>query len=141
MANTAGHGNSAARSQPHVCTRSLKSQEPEIRTTLESIRFLREKKEETISSDFKLADNLYASASIEAPKTVCLWLGANVMLEYDIDEAEKLLSANHETAVKSIKTVNEDLDFLRDQITTMEVNMARIYNWDVKERRKGLQAQ
>ena len=28
------------------------------------------------------------------------------------------------------------MGYLRDQITTTEVNMARVFNWDVKERRK-----
>jgi len=27
------------------------------------------------------------------------------------------------------------MGFLRDQITTTEVNMARVFNWDVKDRR------
>ncbi len=33
--------------------------------------------------------------------------------------------------------VNEDLEFIRDQITAMEVNVARVYNYDVKLRRDG----
>ena len=31
--------------------------------------------------------------------------------------------------------VNEDLEFLRDQIITAEVNIARIFNFDVRRRR------
>ncbi|CAJ0751835.1 14231_t:CDS:2, partial [Entrophospora sp. SA101] len=34
-----------------------------------------------------------------------------------------------------LKYLLEDLEFLREQITTMEVNTARVYNWDVKKRR------
>ena len=34
------------------------------------------------------------------------------------------------------KTIVDDMGYLRDQITTTEVNMARVFNWDVKERRK-----
>ena len=33
-------------------------------------------------------------------------------------------------------TIIDDMGYLRDQITTTEVNMARVFNWDVKERRK-----
>ena len=36
----------------------------------------------------------------------------------------------------ALETVIDDMGFLRDQITTTEVNMARVFNWDVKERRK-----
>uniref|UniRef100_A0A5G2QMU1 VHL binding protein 1 n=1 Tax=Sus scrofa TaxID=9823 RepID=A0A5G2QMU1_PIG len=61
---------------------------------------------------------------------------ANVMLEYDIDEAQALLEKNLSTATKNLDSLEEDLDFLRDQFTTTEVNMARVYNWDVKRRNK-----
>ena len=63
-----------------------------------------------------------------------LLLQANVMLEYNLDDAEALLERNLSAARKSLETVEEDLGFLRDQTTTIEVNMARIYNWDVKRR-------
>ena len=65
---------------------------------------------------------------------VCLWLGANVMLEYSLDEAEKLLKKNLESAESSVQQIAFDLDYLRDQMTITEVTMARLYNWDVKKR-------
>ena len=43
-------------------------------------------------------------------------------------------------ARKALETVIDDMGFLRDQITTTEVNMARVFNWDVKERRKAKDA-
>ena len=56
------------------------------------------------------------------------------MLEYTLDDAEALLTKNFTAAEKSLKTVDADLNFLKDQTTTIEVNMARVYNWDVKRR-------
>lgn len=77
------------------------------------------------------------------------------MLEYSLEDAKALLEKNHETATRSLAQVHYDLDFLRyyifkfglkkqcrnslnyafrDQMTTTEVNMARLYNWDVKRR-------
>ena len=67
---------------------------------------------------------------------VCLWLGANVMLEYPREEAILLLQDNLKNAKEALVTITDDMGFLRDQITTTEVNMARVFNWDVKERRK-----
>ncbi|RCH87273.1 hypothetical protein CU098_002159, partial [Rhizopus stolonifer] len=72
---------------------------------------------------------------IEASGTVYLWLGANVMLEYTFEEAKDLLTSKLDTAKNSLSNTLEDLEFLRSQITTMEVNTARVYNWDVKQRR------
>lgn len=116
----------------------LKGQIPEIKQTLEILKYMQKKKESTNSMEtrFLLADNLYCKASVPPTDKVCLWLGANVMLEYDIDEAQALLEKNLSTATKNLDSLEEDLDFLRDQFTTTEVNMARVYNWDVKRRNK-----
>lgn len=57
------------------------------------------------------------------------------MLEYPVEEAAELLASKLSAALKTLKNTEEDLAYLRDQITTMEVNTARVYNWDVKQRR------
>lgn len=58
------------------------------------------------------------------------------MLSYKLPEAIALLRSKLEAAEASLKTVIEDLEFIREQITVMEVNTARVYNWDVKRRRE-----
>lgn len=69
------------------------------------------------------------------------------MLEYSLEDAKALLKEKLEKGSLSMTEVSEDLSFLREQvreellhliikITTMEVNTARVYNWDVKLRRK-----
>jgi len=45
------------------------------------------------------------------------------MLEYTIEEADKLLSKNLSTAQNNLKELQDDLDFLRDQYTTTEVSI------------------
>ena len=50
-----------------------------------------------------------------SPLKVCLWLGANVMLEYTLPAAEELLSKNKASAEKNLGQISYDLDFLRDQ--------------------------
>ncbi|KAI7854905.1 Prefoldin subunit-domain-containing protein [Circinella umbellata] len=115
----------------------LEEKIPEIEKTIAMVDFLVEKQEsdEPVYTDYELNDTLYAKAKVEASGTVYLWLGANVMLEYTFEEAKDLLSSKCETAKTSLRNTIEDLEFLRDQITTMEVNTARVYNWDVKQRR------
>ncbi|XP_018414163.1 PREDICTED: prefoldin subunit 3 [Nanorana parkeri] len=118
--------------------RRLKSQIPDIKQTLEILKHMQKKKgtTEPMETRFLLADNVYCKASVPPTDKVCLWLGANVMLEYDIDDAQALLEKNLSTATRNLEFTEEDLDFLRDQFTTTEVNMARVYNWDVKRRNK-----
>lgn len=113
---------------------SLESKIPEISKTLEMVQFL-EDQDSTLNTQFELGDTLWANASIPPCKNVNLWLGANVMLEYPINEAKSLLSEKFAAAKTSLTQVNEDLSFIKEQITTMEVNIARVYNYDVKMRR------
>jgi len=61
---------------------------------------------------------------------------ANVMLSYTQDEAIELLSSKLSAAKQNLTNTVEDLEFLREQVTIMEVNTARCYNWDVKRRRE-----
>lgn len=57
------------------------------------------------------------------------------MLSYKIPAALSLLKSKLDGAEGSLNAVIEDLEFLREQITVMEVNTARVFNWDVKRRR------
>lgn len=43
------------------------------------------------------------------------------MLEYDTPDAEALLQKNFTTAKENLAALDDDTDFLRDQITTTEV--------------------
>jgi len=132
----------------------LEEKIPDIRKTLNMVEFLQERRErkngnneddlddegdgsdKPLKTTFELNDTLFAEAELEESDTVYLWLGANVMLSYKIPAAISLLQSKLEIAEKSLSTTIEDLEFLREQLTCMEVNMARVYNWDVKRRRE-----
>ncbi|RDD41075.1 Prefoldin subunit 3 [Trichoplax sp. H2] len=116
--------------------KKLREQAPDIKKTLDTVKFLKTRKESdsTIESKFLLSDQVYAKATVPPTDNVHLWLGANVMLEYEIDDAIELLAKNLTSAEQSLAKMEEDLNFLRNQYTTVEVNMARIYNWDVRQR-------
>ncbi|KAF9700863.1 hypothetical protein EKO04_000706 [Ascochyta lentis] len=120
----------------------LKDKIPDIQKTLETVRFLKTRggDAEPIETTFELNDTLFAKAEVPPTDEVYLWLGANVMLAYPIPEAVELLSSKLSTAKASLSTCEEDLDFLREQITTLEVAFARVYNWDVAQRRKDREA-
>ena len=87
---------------------------------------------------YNLADNVYGKAEVDCNTGIVnLWLGANVMLEYSYEEAIDFLTQNEESARQEYQVVKEDLAFVRDQIVTSEVSMTRIFNWDVRRKRKG----
>jgi len=116
--------------------RRLKTQVLDLDKSLKMIQELKRRKEdnEDMSTHFRLADHVFMKARIKPVDKVGLWLGANVMLEYDVAEGEELLKSKKEKAETSLKATNEVIDTIREQITTIEVNMARIFNWDVKRR-------
>ena len=89
-------------------------------------------KDKEIETNFLLSDNIWAKATVpNETGRVGLWLGANVMVEYSYDDAIKLLGRNLGSAEEKLAETEGDIDFLKDQITTTEVNMARIYNQGV----------
>lgn len=114
----------------------LKEQIPDLERSLEMIKKLQSEKDKNreLETQFLLSEQVYAKAVIPVTDKVCLWLGANVMLEYTLDDAQDVLTKNLEAAKKNLSYVEHDLNFVRDQYTTTEVTMARIYNWEVKRR-------
>lgn len=141
---------------------SLTEKVPDIQKTLDMVRFLAtshrktaaaasastageaddddddddEAQDKMLETTFELNDTLFAKARIPPTDEVYLWLGANVMLAYPLDEAKELLQGKLDGAKTKMAECEEDLDFLREQITTMEVATARVYNYDVGLRRK-----
>lgn len=113
--------------------RKLRVQIPDLVKSLEMIDVLGKQTEDK-DTQFLLSEQVFLKTSVPPTKAVCLWLGANVMLEYPLDEAQVLLKQNMDSAMQNLKCLEHDQDFLRDQLTTTEVNMARVYNWDVKRR-------
>ncbi|RLN10712.1 hypothetical protein BBJ28_00015983 [Nothophytophthora sp. Chile5] len=122
---------------------------PETRKDLSVLQHLVAKQEqgEALQTRFNLADNVYAKANVDCSVgKVCIWLGAQVMVEYPYDEALTLLEQNVATATERLvralaavlqqEQIDADLSFLRDQIITTEVNIARIFNHDVRRRRQ-----
>ncbi|KAK4053653.1 hypothetical protein OIO90_003892 [Microbotryomycetes sp. JL221] len=116
----------------------LEDKVPELRRTIDMVETLQRKKaaSESLETTFELSDTLYATGKVDEIDQVYVWLGANTMLSYPLDDAHKLLSDKLESAQRSLKNVKEDLVWLRDQITVTEVNVARVFNWDVKRRRE-----
>ena len=62
------------------------------------------------------------------------------MVEYTFEDALKLLNKNLTNAQLKLKSTEEDINFIKDQITTLEVNMARVYNAGVYLKKQGLKS-
>lgn len=112
-------------------TTALLSKIPEIKNALNVLKHLNGKTEDVVTQ-FELSDCVFVKASITHTDRVMLWLGANVMVEYAMEEAIALLSKNYTSAEINLRELNVDVEFLKDQITVTEVNIARIHNYKVQ---------
>merc|ERR1711990_263685 len=117
----------------------LQAKLPDIKKALDAVELLLKNKEEAgdpITCDFELSDGVYAKAKIDDVETVQLWLGANVMLDYPLQEARDLLARNLANCKSNLERNKADTLKLKDSIPITEVSMARIYNHDVSLRKK-----
>jgi len=117
---------------------SLKEKIRDIDEALLVVRGLVKRRSESsdeFTTYYQLADSVYSEAVVPPTDTVCLWLGANVLLEYPLDEAVTLLASNLKSAQESVVGLRGDVEYLRRQITTAEVSIARVHNYNVKLRK------
>ncbi|KII62174.1 Prefoldin subunit 3 [Thelohanellus kitauei] len=81
---------------------------------------------------FTLADQVFSIGTMDRTnKTVYLWLGANVMVEFSYEEARNILNENINDAKKLVEGIQTEMDLIKSKITTLEVNIARIHNFNV----------
>jgi len=113
---------------------------PDIKENIAVVEFLKDKQEsgsdEPTLASFMLSASIFAEAKLNPAKgRVILWLGAQTAAELAYDEAIDLLEKNLHKKEEQLKQCEQDFRFTREQITTVEVCMARVYNNDVKARR------
>jgi prefoldin subunit 5 len=125
---------------------ALKSKLPDIVSAGDCVNHLIKQRNEksdgeTSEYTYQLSENIWSRAQVAPVNCVCLWLGANVMLEYTLDEAVELLKNNEANAKTTVASLDEDMAFLRDQLTTTEVNIARTHNFNVRLRQQAKDAE
>ncbi len=110
---------------------TLLGKEAEINKSIEVLNHVVAQKKVKESADivFELNETLYAKGVIpHTEEKAYIWLGANVMVEYQIEEALEMLQEKSASCQKILKTLREDKNFLREQITALEINIARLHN-------------
>ncbi|CAL6093790.1 Prefoldin_subunit 3 [Hexamita inflata] len=113
---------------------TLRNSLPSLHNTLESLEFVQEKGEDVIFYH-QLVDGIYVKARINNNKKVGIFLGSNVMVDYTVEEAKNLIQENIRNVEKQIKDCELNLEFLKEQITIIEVSVSRVFNYDVQQRK------
>ncbi|CDJ41560.1 prefoldin subunit 3, putative [Eimeria tenella] len=116
----------------------LRAKAVAIKETMEAVAMLqkqrdraKEGKDGDLTTRLQLAETVYVQATIPPKDTVCLWLAADVFVEYTLEEAEEVLSKSLNSATKYLGEAAADLEWLREQIIMTEVNGARVHNFAV----------
>lgn len=66
-----------------------------------------------------LSDGIYVKAKPKPNlEKISLWLGANTIVELTFKEALEMLGQNLSNAKNSLKQINEELEYIKDQKTT-----------------------
>lgn len=121
---------------------SLEQKIPDVRRALKAVTALESRNkrdddgEKPVETNFELSDGIFVRAAIPRTNTVCLWLGANVMVEYSFEEAVTLLQNNLRAAENNLRETKDNLSYLRDQLNTTDINLSRVYNHHVQSSRK-----
>jgi prefoldin subunit 5 len=133
--------------EARLCARleTLDSKAAELETALRTLDVLQggiapdQMLADEVDVRFELCDGVHVRASVDyrSLKTVFLWLGAKTMVEFSLEEAKSLLERNLRLAQKTTKEVRNQLNTIRAEVVTAEVNMSRLYNAEVELRRKG----
>ncbi|KAG8346378.1 putative prefoldin [Trypanosoma vivax] len=128
------------------CIANLDYKIPNIKKTLKALHFLQKRMKESeatgdegagVRSYYCLTESVFGEAIVKPQKTVHLWLGANVIIEYTIEEAVALLEKNLANAEVNMNNTKEDFDWIREQITNLQINISRVYNYDLAKKREG----
>ncbi|RCN45482.1 prefoldin subunit [Ancylostoma caninum] len=96
----------------------------------------KKEKEQPFETTYLVSEEVYTKATVRKPEKVSIWLGANVMVEYELDKAKELLEKNRGNVQKAVDELTSELAFVKDQITTTEVNIAHVHNYGVKKRQQ-----
>ncbi|GMF46500.1 unnamed protein product [Phytophthora fragariaefolia] len=84
---------------------TFKRKIPDTQKDLDMVRHLLAKRDEgeQLRTQFSLADNVFAKAAVDCSEgRVCIWLGAQVMVEYPYEEAQELLEQNVASATQKL---------------------------------------
>ncbi|CAI2352545.1 unnamed protein product [Caenorhabditis sp. 36 PRJEB53466] len=90
---------------------------------------------EPFVTSFKISEDVYLKAVAKKPEGVTLWVGSDLMVEYGLEEAKQMLQTNRASVQIIADELILDMEYLKDQLTMTEVNLACIINYGVRKRR------
>lgn len=121
----------------HLAMREMRISEKieEITKSIDAISHLASHPTSPQTVQYELGDTMFASARLPVGSKVSLWLGANVMLEYELEDAKKLLEEKLTDNKAAFDKIKHDQMFVREQITVLQVSTSRLVNHIIEGRK------
>lgn len=85
-----------------------------------------------------LEETLYVKGEMNPAHTIYIWLGANVMVELEFDEALNLLNSHLDRAHSIYKQMVEESEYMRKQVEIANANLAAVIFYLDRNKREKL---
>ncbi|KAK0425138.1 hypothetical protein QR680_009054 [Steinernema hermaphroditum] len=111
---------------------------PDLQNNLKMLEVLKDRQDndKSFSTSFLLSDQVYTDARVKKVQGVYLWLGAGIMAEFPIVKATEFIKEKIAELTTKASDLGEELDIIKQRLTTCEVNMANVYNYGVRMRQQ-----
>uniref|UniRef100_A0AC35FJ39 Prefoldin subunit 3 n=1 Tax=Panagrolaimus sp. PS1159 TaxID=55785 RepID=A0AC35FJ39_9BILA len=114
----------------------IEENEPEFAVGRELLAKMKEALEDEnyewpMEIQYPLAEQIYAKAYVDKFETLTIVLGTGSFADITIEEADKMFTKNLNDINRLTSQLAEEIDFIKDQVTTSEVNVAHLYNYNV----------
>ncbi|EDV55492.1 uncharacterized protein LOC6548183 [Drosophila erecta] len=101
------------------------------KNNLELVRKFMDNPGEELQSLMQIAQGVFRWVTIPPVERVTLQVGTSLQMEFDLPEAEEFIKKDITGLVKQRVQHEHDIDYLQDQVNTVEMNLAVLYKHGV----------
>ncbi|XP_033151870.1 LOW QUALITY PROTEIN: uncharacterized protein LOC117135618 [Drosophila mauritiana] len=102
------------------------------KNNLELLRRFMDNPDKDVQSLIQIAQGVFRWVSIPPVERVTLQVGASLQMEFKLSEAEEFIKKDITSLVKQQLQHEHDIDYLQDQVNTVEMNLAVLYKHGVE---------
>ncbi|XP_030388044.1 prefoldin subunit 3 [Scaptodrosophila lebanonensis] len=112
---------------------SYAEQQINIEMTKANLKLIKKFQEEKIEfmTRVQLFNKVYKDVFVPPVESVTIVIPGNVHMQFPLDEAEKYVIKQLGQMVQQLKIYEHDLNYLRDQMSTTNLNITRVYKYNI----------
>ncbi|XP_017077749.1 uncharacterized protein LOC108112417 [Drosophila eugracilis] len=87
----------------------------------------------------QIAQGIFRWVTVQPVKKVTLQVGTVLQMEFELQEAEEYIKKDITSLVQQRLQHEHDIDYLQDQVNTIEMNLAVLYKHGVEKQKRALE--